>query len=115
MIYDISYKTFIGAKPLHISFDKIDGFIKIYDETRYLVLLGPERYDAISDKIKYFIIEKSGIRSSINHNFARIRMGSYNSFLKEKKLAFHNVIILIKPVFNKNKNKYYYNIFLRFV
>ena len=25
---------------------------------------------------------------------------------------FHNVIILIKSVFNKNKNKYYYNIFL---
>ena len=44
---NISYKTFIGAKPLRIKFDKIDGFIKIYDETRYLVLFGPERYDAI--------------------------------------------------------------------
>ena len=27
-------------------------------------------------------------------------------------LAFHNVIILIKSVVNKNENKYYYNIFL---
>ena len=27
-------------------------------------------------------------------------------------LTFHNVIILIKPVVNKNENKYYYNIFL---
>ena len=26
-------------------------------------------------------------------------------------LAFHNVIILIKSVVNKNKNKYYYNTF----
>ena len=25
-IYCISYKTFIGPKPLHIWFDKIDGF-----------------------------------------------------------------------------------------
>ena len=26
--------------------------------------------------------------------------------------TFHNVIILIKSVVNKNENKYYYNIFL---
>ena len=33
LIYDISYKTLIGPKPLHIRFDKIDGFIRIYDGT----------------------------------------------------------------------------------
>ena len=27
-------------------------------------------------------------------------------------MAFHNVIILIKSLFNKDKNNYYYNIFL---
>ena len=37
-IYDISYKTFMGAKALHIRFNEIDGFIKIYDGIRYLVL-----------------------------------------------------------------------------
>ena len=42
-------KTFIGAKPLHIRFEKIDGFIKIYDGTKYLILSGPERYDKIYD------------------------------------------------------------------
>ena len=30
----------------------------------------------------------------------------------EKTLTFHNVIILIKSVVNKNENNYYYNIFL---
>ena len=30
----------------------------------------------------------------------------------EKILTFHNVIILIKSVNDKNKNNYYYNIFL---
>ena len=49
LTYDISYKTFMGAKPLRIRFDKIDGFIKIYDGTRYLVLFGPDRYDEIFD------------------------------------------------------------------
>ena len=40
-IYDISYKTFMGAKPLRICFKKVDGFIKIYDGIRHLVLFGP--------------------------------------------------------------------------
>ena len=42
LIRDISYRTLIGAKLLHIRFDKIDGFIRVYDERRYLVLFGLE-------------------------------------------------------------------------
>ena len=38
LIYDISYQTSMGAKPLHIRFDEIDGFIKIHDKIWYLVL-----------------------------------------------------------------------------
>ena len=49
LIYDISYKTFMGAKPLRIRSNKIDGFIKIYDEIRPLVL-----YD-YSDIMKFMI------------------------------------------------------------
>ena len=30
----------MGSKPLRIRFDEIDGFIKIYDGIRYLVLFG---------------------------------------------------------------------------
>ena len=50
-IYDISYKTLMGAKPLRIRFHKIDGLIKIYDVIRYLVLFGPERCSTIYDMI----------------------------------------------------------------
>ena len=38
MIFDISNNTLIGPKPLRIRFGKIDGFIRIYDGTRYLAL-----------------------------------------------------------------------------
>ena len=55
---------------------------------------------------------KKGIIDSINHSFARIRIDSYDSLPIEKILNFHNVTILIKSVVNKNKNEYYYNIFL---
>ena len=103
LIYDISYKYFIDEKPLRIRFDKIDGFIKIYDGIRYLVLFGYERYDAMFNRNRYLISEKSGITESINHNFARIRIDSGYSFPTQKKLIFHNVIILIKPVVKRIK------------
>ena len=35
LIYCISYKTLLDAKPLRIRFDKVDGFIRAYDGTRY--------------------------------------------------------------------------------
>ena len=58
LIYDISYKPFMGSKPLRIWFDEIDGFIKIYDGIRYLVLFGSALYDAIYNRIRYLISEK---------------------------------------------------------
>ena len=32
LIYDISYKSLIGSKPLHIRFDKIDMFFRVNEE-----------------------------------------------------------------------------------
>ena len=61
LIYDISSKTRIGSKPLCIRFDKVDGFIRIYDRTRYLTLFCSQKYDAIYDKISYLTSLKSGI------------------------------------------------------
>ena len=112
LIYDISYETFKGSKPVRIWFDKKDGFIKIYDGIRYLVLLGHSWYDKICDSINYLISKESGIKDCNNHNLLRIRIDSYNSLPIEKMLTFHNVIILIKSVVNKNENYYDYNIFL---
>ena len=62
LICNISYKTvLIGAKPLRTRFDNIDGFIRVYDWTRYLLLFGPEKYDPIYIRIRYLISQKSGI------------------------------------------------------
>ena len=110
LIYTTLYKTFIGAKPLRIRFNEVDGFSHIFDGTRYLALIIPERYDAIYDRIRYLTVENSGITYSISHNFARIRIDSYNS--SPVTLTFHNVIIFIRSIVNKNKKNYYYNIFL---
>ena len=34
LFYNILYKTLVDAKQLRIRFEKIDGFIRIYDGTR---------------------------------------------------------------------------------
>ena len=97
---------------MRIGYDEIHGFIKIQDRIRCLILFGYGWFEKICDKIKYLVSEKSGIADSINHNFSRIRIDSYNSLLIDKILSFHNAIILIKSVVNKNKSEYYYKIYL---
>ena len=112
MAYGILYKTLTGAKPLRISFERENGFIRVYDQTRYLVLFGDEKYDSIYNRIRYLIGVKSGITDIMAHNYAKIKVDSYDSLPLEKKLTFHNVIMLIKADFDKDKNNYYCNIFL---
>ena len=53
LVYNISYKTFIGTQPFRIRLDKIDEFIRVYVGTRYLVLFGTEKYDIIYIRIRY--------------------------------------------------------------
>ena len=83
----------IAAKSLRIRFDKIDGFIRVYDRTRYLVSFGSEKYDFIYNRNQYLIVVKSGITYVISHNYAKIKVDSYHSLPLEKTMTFYNVII----------------------
>ena len=100
-------KLLMGAKPMRIRFDKVNEFIRVYDRTRYLVLFVGEKYDFISNRMRYLIGVKSGIIYVISHNWAKIKVFSYDSLFLEKRLTLHNVIILIKSLFNKDENNYY--------
>ena len=42
-------------------FDKVDGFIRDYNEIKYLVLFGLEKYDVIFDRIRYLMKLKTVI------------------------------------------------------
>ena len=77
-----------------------------------MVLLGSEKYDFIYNRIRSLIEVKSGITYVISHNYAKIKANSYDSLPLEKTMTFHNVIIIVKSVFNKDKNNYYYIILL---
>ena len=45
-----------------------------------------------------------------SHYSPKIKIGLYDSLLKEKTLTLHNVTILINSVFDNDKNHYYYKI-----
>ena len=81
LIYEIYYKTSMRAKTLRIRFNIIEKFIKIHDKVRYLLLFDYSYCDKICLKS-----EKSGIMDSINHNFAKVRIDSYDSFPIEKNI-----------------------------
>ena len=96
MIYQISYKTLIASKPLRIRFDKTDRNFRIYDGSKYLVLSDSEKYDAIYNIIRYLIGLKINITDVFSQSYAKIKVDSYD-FLS---------------VLNKEKNHYYYKVFL---
>ena len=60
----------IGTKLLRIMFGKVDGLMSDFDGTGYLVLFGPEKYDALYDRIQYF----KSLKSSIKYAFFLIIM-----------------------------------------
>ena len=73
---------------MRIRFDKIDGFIRVNDETKYLVLFGSEKYDSIYNRIRFLISVKRGITYIISHNYANIKVDSCYSLTLEKQWLF---------------------------
>ena len=102
----------IGANPLRIRFDKIDGFIIIYEGTKYLTFFRTGKYGGIYNRGRYLTSLKSSITYVFSNYYSKIKIDSYDSLSIEKRLTLHYVIILNKSILNKDKNQYHYNIFL---
>ena len=53
LTYDVAYKAPCGAKSLCILFDKVDGYIRKNNRTKYLVLFYSDwKYEIILAKIR---------------------------------------------------------------
>ena len=58
-VYNILYKTPTGPKPLHIRFNKIDGFIIALDgKNKHLILFDYGLFNKICDTLKYLLSKK---------------------------------------------------------
>ena len=111
--YDLAYKTSYGSKPLHIIFDKVDSSLGKYDETKYLALFhSDEKYEIISDRIRYLMMLESNILGVYSHKFTKIKINSVDDLPLENTLNMCNAVILVMSVFNKSHNHSYHRVFL---
>ena len=85
LVYNISYKSVIGAESLRIRFNKTDGFIRVYDGTKYLVLFGAKIYNFIYNRIRYLTGLKV-VLHVISHSYVISQLDSYNSLYLKKTL-----------------------------
>ena len=102
LVYDISYKTLTGEKSLYIRFDKVNGFIRVYDRTRYLALFSLEKYNVIYYGSRYLIGLKSGITYIFSYNSGKMKIDSNDDLPQEEILTLHNFKIFITSVFIKD-------------
>ena len=85
-------QNFDECRLVRISFNKVDGIVRVYDGTRYLVLPGGEKFDFFYNRIKYDI-GVYYITYCFSHNYARIKVDLFDSLPLEKT---KNVAIHIK-------------------
>ena len=64
----------------------------------------------LCDKVKYLISKKVVLQILLAIILEESELSHIILYLLKKKLAFHDVIILIKSVVNENENKSCYNI-----
>ena len=81
----------------------MDGYVIVYNGIRYSVLFGSRKYNSIYNTIKYLISAKSGITYFISHNYAKIKVNSYDSLPLEKTKTFQNYKQKIIQVIRRNQ------------
>ena len=74
LIYGVSYKILIGAKPFRIKFDKVNGFIRDYCGIKYLALLGSEKNNVIFKTIKFLVRLETNTSYVISHNYEKTKL-----------------------------------------
>ena len=98
--------TKLVAIPLCIRFNEVDGFIRVYDGSKYFVLFGFEKYDAINKKITYLMSQKCGITYFFSQAFGKNEIDSDDDLPQEKPMTLNNVVIHMKSILNKDPNRY---------
>ena len=88
---------------LCIIFDKVDGYIRKYDKTKYLSLFHPgEKHERIFERIRSYYVEKHYSRRL----FPKIKI----NVSLEKIIKTYNVVTLIKSFVIKTHSHYCYQI-----
>ena len=93
-------KLYMVQSHLCIIFDKVDGYIRKYDETKYLSLFhSGQKYERSLERIRYLIMLKSIIPEVCSHKYMKTKINSDYYLSLEKRIKMYNVVTLIKSFF----------------
>ena len=126
-IYYIAYITmkdsdhvkFNSVNPLSLIIGEVDGYIEENNVNKYLNLASTaknkkvlEKYKKLSDEIEYYIQAiNSGKSGEYEKYYTKIKFKSDDDLPLNKILKFHNLIIIVRSVFEED-GKYYPQVFL---
>ena len=88
LIYDVLYKKLISGKPLCVMCDKVDGFVRDYNRSKYLALFGSEKNNINFNRITFLIGLKTNISYVVSHNYANIKIDSDDDLHLEKNIHY---------------------------
>ena len=73
-VEDFDPDNILIGKKQHKNISVCNVSYRTYDGSKYLVLLGSEKYNSIYNRIRYVICVKSSITYIISHNYAKIKV-----------------------------------------
>ena len=66
LIFDVVYKTLIVSRPLRITFNKVNGFVKFYGGSKHLALFVSKKYNNIFNRIGILYDKKEAFQCCLS-------------------------------------------------
>ena len=88
LVYKVSYETLMGARTLCISFIKQADSLELMMKLDIQYYLELKKYNFIYNKMRYLIGVKSAITYVCYHNYAKIKVDSFDILPLENTIDF---------------------------
>ena len=112
-IKNLSWVNINSFNPLYLIVYKVDGYTEENNGSKYLMLISTDKnkdtlkkYTELWDKIKDLIRSVTNISDDYDEKYKKIRFHSDDNLPLNKKLKLHNLTIVVRFVFQRDK-KYY--------
>ena len=110
---DLKYIKIDSVNPLHLIFNKVNGYFEETDGNKYLMLVPTneskekiKKYEELLIKIRDLIRSVTKNADDYDENYMKIKFNSDDKLPLNKMIEIPNMTIVVRAVFHEN-NKYY--------
>ena len=118
-IEDLKYKKTNNVNSLYLIFSKANGYFEEINKNKYLMLVPTieskekiKKHGELWSKIRDLIRSINKNSEDYNEKCMKIKFNSDDELPLNKKIKMPSMVIVVRAVFYKNKNKYYWQVFL---